>query len=33
METGFLKNKADEILYYLREIPYADETVRYYGCC
>ena len=33
MQIGFLRNKANDILRYLSEVPYADETVRYYGCC
>ncbi len=33
MQIDFLRNKTNDILKYLSKVPYADETVRYYGCC
>ena len=33
MQTDLLRNNADEILSYLKAVPFSDATVRYYGCC
>lgn len=33
MQTAYLQEGADRILQYLREVPYSDATVRYYGFC
>lgn len=33
MQTDFLRDKTDDILKYLIQVPYADETIRYYACC
>lgn len=33
MQVELLQKKVNEILDYLRKVPYADATVRYYGFC
>ena len=33
MKVELLQEKVNEILAYLRKVPYADSTVRYYGFC